>query len=313
MRGLTRRALALGLAAAGLGLGTAPAGAQTKINVGYTATLGFNAAFIAKDRGFFARRGLDVDLTLIALNSNIPAALTGGSVQIGGPTPSVMLQANDGGLDLVVVAGCSGTDPANTRDGVMVRQGVTIQQPSDFVGKKVGVPGLGAFLHVLFRKWLTDKGVDYSKVNFVETPFTQSADVLRSGSIDAVITGEPFSTRIVADGIGSVAVPIYSVVPAGTPSIVYATTRDWARANPQVVTAFRAAIADAIAFQDKDPAGARESAGKFIKLPANVLESLTLPPLMAAVSEDQMQYWVDMMTRQKMLQDKPDVSRLIVR
>ncbi len=312
---MTRRAglrAALGAAACGALAGRARAQARTKINLGYTATLGFTGAFVAKDRGMFAKHGLDVELTLIALNSNIPAALVGNSVQVGGPTPSVMLQANDGGLDLVVVAGCSGTDPTNTREGVMVGKGSGIKEPSDFVGKKVGVPGLGAFLHVLFRKWLTDKGVDYTKVNFVETPFTQSADVLRSGSIDAVITGDPFAGRILADG-GSVAAPIYAAVPAGTPSIVYATTRDWALANPGAVKAFKAAIAEAVAFQEKDPVAARDSAGKFIKLPPDVLAAITPPPLQAEVTEAQMQAWVDMMSAQKMLQEKPDMSRLIIK
>ncbi len=35
-----------------------------------------------------------------------------------------------------------------------------MSKPADFVGKKVGVPGIGAFLDVLFRKWLIDGGVD---------------------------------------------------------------------------------------------------------------------------------------------------------
>ena len=168
-----------------------PVAEQTKISLGYTATLGFNGAFIAKDQGIFQKHGLDVELTLIGLNSNIPGALMGNSIQIGGPTPPVLMQANDGGLDLVVIANCSVTDPSNMKDGVMARAGVTIKQPSDFVGKKAGVPGLNAFLHVMFRQWLLSNGVDYEKVNFVEVPFTQSADVLRSGSVDAVITGEP--------------------------------------------------------------------------------------------------------------------------
>ena len=41
----------------------------------------------------------------------------------------------------------------------------------DFVGKKVGAPGIGAFLHVLFAKWLVEKGVDPKDVNFVEVTF----------------------------------------------------------------------------------------------------------------------------------------------
>ncbi len=35
-----------------------------------------------------------------------------------------------------------------------------IRTAQDFVGKKVGVPGIGAFLDVLFRQWLIQSGVD---------------------------------------------------------------------------------------------------------------------------------------------------------
>lgn len=85
------------------------AGAQTKLNIGCTATTDCASAMVALDEGIFARNGLDVTMTLIGLNSNIPAALLSDSIQIGGPTPSVMLQAIDGGLDLVAVAGASST------------------------------------------------------------------------------------------------------------------------------------------------------------------------------------------------------------
>ena len=39
----------------------------------------------------------------------------------------------------------------------VARNGVDDQGRQDFVGKKVGAPGIGAFLDVLFRKWLIDK------------------------------------------------------------------------------------------------------------------------------------------------------------
>ena len=268
---LRRRALmtGLGLAAAVPALRRARAAAS--ITLGYTATLGFNGAFIAKDRGFFAQHGLDVTLQLIGLNSNIPGAMMGGSIQIGGPTPTVLLQANDGGLDLVVISGCSGLDPDNLVDGLLVRKDAAIGTAADCIGKKIGVPGLNAYYHVIIRKWLADNGVDWRRVNFVEVPFTQSADVLRSGSVDAVATGEPFSTRIIADGIGTLLARSVAMAPGGTPSLFYAATRAWADANPAAVQGFRAAIADGIRFQASDPEGARASAGKFIKLPPEVM------------------------------------------
>ena len=60
---------------------------------------------------------------------------------------------------------------SNTAIAAFVRNGLTIKEPKDFVGKKVGAPGLNAFLHVLFVKWLVEKGVDPKSVNFVEVTF----------------------------------------------------------------------------------------------------------------------------------------------
>src|SRR5690606_13275692 len=67
---------------------TTVAAAQTKINVGCTATTDCASAALAVEDGIFKKNGLDVTMTLIGLNSNIPAALLSDSIQIGGPTPS---------------------------------------------------------------------------------------------------------------------------------------------------------------------------------------------------------------------------------
>ncbi|MFX7768350.1 hypothetical protein ABTK15_20305, partial [Acinetobacter baumannii] len=86
----------------------------------------------------------------IGINSNIPAALMSNSIQIGGPTATVFLQAADGGLGLVGVSGASVmTPPTNQVVTAFVRNGLTLTKATDFIGKKVGAPGFGAYLHVL--------------------------------------------------------------------------------------------------------------------------------------------------------------------
>ena len=284
------------------------------ITVGYTATLSFNGAFIAKDRGFFEKHGLNVELQLIALNSNIPGAIMGGSVQIGGPTPTVMLQANDGGLDLVIVSGCAGIDANNKTDGLMVRKGANITKAADCIGKKIGVPGLNAYYHVLVRKWLNDNGVDWRRVNFVEVAFTQSADVLRSGSVDAVATGEPFSQRIVADGIGTLLVPGSTIAPAGTPNLFYSATRDWVTGQSRR----RAGLPPGrlpmpSQFQAADPAGCPGQRRQVHQTTArgnghhHACPSSNPPSPPAQVG-----FWIDLMAQQDMIQDKPDPSKLLI-
>ena len=195
-----------GLALLAILFGAAAASAGTPLEIGCTATTDCASAALGIEDGIFAKHGINAKLTLVGLNSNIPAALMSGSLQIGGPTPSVFLQAVDGGLDLVGVAGASSTSP-ETADtaATVVRAGETVKEAKDFTGKKVGVPGIGAFLDVLFRRWLIQHGVDPKGVSFVEVTFPTMNDVLKSGAVDAVVTAEPVLSRIVKAGTGTVA------------------------------------------------------------------------------------------------------------
>lgn len=297
--------------------GALPALAQStpKIVFGYTAVTDFASVFVAAEEGFFKKRNLDVELKFIPLNSTIPAALQSDSLQLGGPTPSVFLQAVDGGLDLVLVAGGGLTSKTSTGFGLVARAGSGIRTPQDCVGKKIGVPGLGAFLHVTFRAWLKDRGVDYRKVNFIEASFPQHGDLLRGGSLDAVVTADPFMSRITDSGAGYVASYYATFLPDGNHTIVHAGKRDWVNANPAAVRAFREAVTEGAAFmqQPKNDAKVRAAIGKFIKLPPEVLAKIQISPPGPTVSEKQVGYWVGLMKDQDLLKTNIDVGRLIVK
>ena len=208
--------------------------AQQKMQIGCTATGDCASAMVAIDEGIFKRLGLEAEMVLIGINSNIPAALLSNSIQIGGPTSSVFLQAVDGGLDLVAVGGASAMNERTANlVAVVGRTGVNLKEPKDFVGKKVGAPGLGAFLHVLFVKWLMEKGVDPKGVTFVEVSFPTMNDILKSGAIDAVLAGEPFITRMSNAGTGTAAFRYLQELNRSEPVIFYAASRDWAEKNPE--------------------------------------------------------------------------------
>lgn len=313
---MKRRTALTVIAAASAGV-VLPARAQgtTKIVYGYTAVTDFASVFVAAEQGYFRKRALEVELKFIPINSTIPAALQADSLQIGGPTPSVFLQSVDGGLDHVVVAGAGVTSKALTGFGLVARAGSGIRNAADCTGKKIGVPGLGAFLHVTFRGWLKSQGVDYKKVNFVEAAFPQHGDLLRGGSLDAVVTADPFMSRITDSGAGYVASYYSTFLPDGQPTIVHAARRDWVEKNPAAARAFREAVVEAAAFmqQAKNDAAVRAAIGKYIKLPPEVLAKMQISPPGPVVTTKQLAYWVDLMKDQEMLKNPPDVARLIAK
>ena len=292
-----------------------PSGPATKIVFGYTAVADFASVFVGVEEGYFKKRNLDVELKFIPLNSTIPAAIQADSLQIGGPTPSVFLQSVDGGLDQVVLAGGGVLSKTYTELGVVARAGSGIRNAPDFVGKKVGVPGLGALLHVTFRQWLKVNGVDFKKVNFVEVPFPQHADLIRGGSIDAVVTGGPFMARIVDSGSGYVASYYMTFLPEGQPTIVHVAKRDWVKVNAAAARGFAQGVAEGAAWinQPKNDAKLREYLAKHLKLPAAAAAKMQITPPGPVVTEKQLTWWLGMMKEQDMLKTMPNVAQLIVK
>lgn len=315
---LTRRA-ALARATALAGALAAPAfatrAATTKITYGYSAVSDFATVFIAADEGLFARRGLEVEPKFIPINSTIPAAIQAGSLQMGGPTPTGYLQAVLGGLDHVVVGGGGVLSKTYTELGLVARAGAGVRSAQDCVGKKIGVPGIGALLHVAFRQWLKLSGIDANSVSFVESPFPQHADMLCGGAIDAVVTGGPFMTRIVDGGGGYVASYFTTFLPEGYPTVLHVARRDWAAANTAAVRGFREAINEAAAFllQPKNDARVRELMAKYLKLPAPAVAKMQISPPGPIVTAKQLQWWGTLLREQGLASTLPNYAELIAK
>ncbi|WP_252511343.1 ABC transporter substrate-binding protein [Phreatobacter aquaticus] len=268
---------------------------------------------VAIDQGIFRKHGIEAEMVLIGINSNIPAALLSNSIQIGGPTSSVFLQAADGGLPIVGVAGASVMSPAtNPLVAAFVRNGLTLTKPADFIGRKVGAPGFGAYLHVLFVKWLMDNGVDPSKVNFVEVSFPTMSDVIRSQAVDVVLAGEPTVARMLEARVGTIGARYVAELARTDPIIFYAAARSWAAQNPQAVAGFRAAIREAAEIVNTDDDKASESIAKFTRQQMALVRSVPRSRANPSLTGDNLRWWVEVMTQQKLLQGTPDVNSFIL-
>lgn len=243
--------------------------AQTKVVIGYTAAGDFLPAFVALEKGYFAKRGLDVSFTRIALASNIPAALMAKSVDIGTGTGPGMLQAVAGGLDLVTVSGAARQRSDNPTVSLVVRSDINVATPADLKGKKIGVPGLNSVIDIVLRVWLKSKGVSPDDVSLIEAPFPQMNDLLRAKTLDAVAVLEPFRAKIVQDGTGKI---YANYVPEVQDNMIFGfwiSTRAWAEANPAAVKGFRDAVSEGITYVKENPQDVKDIEAKYlgVKMP----------------------------------------------
>ena len=266
---ITRRSAVLSGLAASLPLPAVAQTAPVKIAVGYVSASDFVPLLVAKEKGFFARRGIDADPKRIPIMTNIPAGLMSGDLQIGACTMPVLLQANDGGLDLQLVSGAARHLRESSKIGLIVRTGLKIEKPEDLKGKKIGVAGFNSTMDVFLRKWLRMKGVDEKEVTRVEAIFPQMPDLLKAGTIDAATITDPFRTIAVNGGAGTIFAEYAAEVTPDVLMVGYMSTGDFARKNPQVVKAFREAIDEANAYGKSNPAETREIEQKYLGVASN--------------------------------------------
>jgi NitT/TauT family transport system substrate-binding protein len=313
LRGLLRTlaaGLALGAVAALPAAAQAPA-APTKIVFGFSASTAFANAFVAANEGIFKKNGLDVEMKLVPNSATTPAALMAGSLHVATPTAPNTMQAVEQGLDLVVIAGGGYYTKGMEDVAIMVKPDSPIKTAKDFEGKRVSTPGLNAFLHVLFRKWMADNGGDWRKVTFTENAFAQSIDVLRAGQVDGILAVQPFLSRLLETKDGRIVAYYIAALDGEIQSGWHVASRKWAEANPKAVAAFKASIEDASAMAAKDPSVVRKANLVYIPFPADVQAKFPDPKFKPVITPDVVERWNKIMAEQGMLKKPIDPARLL--
>ena len=297
-----------------IGLAVPQAVAATTLNLLYIPGGDFVPVFVAKDQGIFERHGLDVDMSIAQNGSVISAALAADQAQIGVPTPPVLLQANEQGLDLVAIAGATVLPFPKNAAGVIARDGSNLKGPKDLVGHKVGVPGFGGSFDVVTRYWVKANGGDYKQVNWVEVQFPQMGDALKSGLVDATLAVNPFYARILENKLGTDIGNPWSSAPNGTMIVLYAATRAWATKNKEAVAGFRASLNEAIAYINDAShlPPVRDSITKWTKLPPQAAASIAIPDdLEPQAKPDGLTFWIAAAREQGLIKGNPDPASLI--
>ena len=294
------------LMAAGLGLALAGPARADKMVVGLVPTSDFMPPVIAKEDGFYARHGVDVQTTIIPLISNIPAAIVSGSVNIGSTTGPVFLQGVAAGLDLVAVAGASRFQPGAQTVSLVAGTDSGIHGPADLKGKRIGVPGLNSLIDLVFRRYLILKGMTPGDVVSVETAFPQMPDLLRNHTLDAALIIEPIRTNAVATGAGVRISDFFAEVDPDILAAFWIADRKWAEAHPREIKAFREGLVDGIDQYKNHPLG-REIEMKYLKRNANVV-----PAFDPAITVKDLDFDLGLVTQFKLIDGKIETKNLLL-
>lgn len=181
-----------------------PAGELTKVKLGYVPVSIFAPIMIAKDKGYFAEEGLDVELVPFPGGAN-PLVLTAtGELDagIGGAGPAFW-NAIAQGLPIKVIApGHQEGSPVATPLMISKKscEEGTITSVADLKGKKVSVNAPGATEYWLSQA-LALGGLTLADIDLQVLPFPDAVAALETGAVDAAMIGEPLATKAEQDGI----------------------------------------------------------------------------------------------------------------
>ena len=113
--------------------------------------------WIAKEAGYFATEGLEVELIRVGGSTRMAAAMLGGSAPMIQAGASAALAAGSAGGGVVIIAATGNVSPFH----VMARP--EIKQTSDLKGKKVGITTFGSTSDQVIRLALRQFGLEPNK------------------------------------------------------------------------------------------------------------------------------------------------------
>lgn len=228
-----------------------PSVSSATLRIGYLPIYVDLPLFVAKERGFFSKRGVHVELVRFSSSPEIGTALLTGGIHFGASIALPVALSTEirdpGRLDIFIV---DSENKDNYISSFVTMPNTGIKTLKDLKGRTVGsFPGPNA---VTFCKLLLKQaGLDpQNDVKLVELDVSTHISALSSGTVDALFTYEPTATQAVMEKgavnfmPGAVERNIISPWMAG----VWVVSTDFAKKHPVETRAAIAALYDAIRY-----------------------------------------------------------------
>ena len=158
------------------------------VKIGYLPTDHDAALFVANATGMYKDAGMNVELYEYNNGGDLMSAMGSGDLDVGyvGITP--VINSMSKGVPIKIVAGVQ-----NEGSGLLSHSS-SIKSITDLKGKTVATPGEASIQNVLLKYELKKNGLSTSDIESPSMKVPSMNDALRTKSIDAMLTYEPYVT-----------------------------------------------------------------------------------------------------------------------
>ena len=239
------------------------AAAQTqmeKLRVAYTviAPTQLNV-WTAKDMGYYAKNGLDVDLVLLVGAPLAVAALVGGETPIVHTGASAVITSNLAGSGAVLIAG------AVNRFPYVLFVTEQIKRVEDLKGKRFGVSRIGSADNAAAVTVLDKLGIKENEITYVQAgSIPARLAAMQTNALQATLLQAPETLK--AKEIGLRPLLDFTKLDVEWQQNGVAVTRDYIQKKPDTIRRFMRAYVEAIHYNLTNPKGAQKILQKYLDI-----------------------------------------------
>ena len=171
-----------------------------KVTIGYLPSDYDSALFVADAQGLYKEKGIETELVQFNNGGDLMTAMASGKVDVGYVGISPVLSSVEKGVPVKIISAAQ-----NEGSGIIISNNSGISSASDLSGKNIATPGEASIQYVLLNYYLNSTGLSMDKVNASAMKTPSINDAIRTNTIDAGVTFQPFVSSSEAAGNGVLA------------------------------------------------------------------------------------------------------------
>lgn len=217
-----------------------------KVRIGTQPWIGYGPWWIAKEKGLFAKYGIEAELVDFVQDTEVNAAFASGEMDAANLATHTAIKLFANGVDLKVVLL---EDASYEADAILAI--AEVQSIADLRGKGVAYEE-GSTSDLLLNYALAQNGMSLADITPVPMPASDAGAALIAGQVEVAVTYEPYISAALAEG-KDVHILYTAGERPGLISDVFVVSGKFARENPEVVKNLLKVWDEAMAFYNSNP------------------------------------------------------------